>query len=203
MAECRGLGVRELYVLLHLSRFGADYAGSVARVSGMSLEEAGRALERLEELGLAERRMGSAVKNTEAKLKLSHEVRKHHTYYVLTREGRRLARSLRHGALEECIDETLGRGAWRLLVLLRRAGYEHAVVLARLMAMRLGEVQALLDALEAAGLVHHSRPRTLKARKRKAKPKRETRCLHRYYHLTRLGEMLLRLAGGAEGRGDR
>ena len=195
MGSC-GLGVRELYVLLHLDRFGADYAGSIARVSGMGVEEAEEALLRLEGLGLVERRLGSAVKNTEAKLKLSSEVRKHHTYYVLTRDGRRLARRLRHRGLGECLDEALGEGAWRLLVLLRRVGYEHAVMLARLLSTRLEEVEELLEALEEAGLVHHSRPRVLKARKRRAKPKRETRCQHRYYSLTRLGEMLLRLGSG-------
>ncbi len=190
---CMGLGPLGLYALLHLYEAGADYGASLARVAGAALGDAVAALEELEALGLAERLQGSAVKNTVAKLKLSSEVRKHHTYYTLTREGRRAARSLRRGCLAACIDEALGEDAWRLLLLLREAGYEHAGTLSRLLGRPLAETLALLEALVEAGLVSASRPKTLKRGKRRAKPKRETRCHHQYYSLTRLGEMLLRL----------
>ncbi len=195
---CRGLGPLGLYALLHLYEAGADYGASLARLAGVPLEDAVAALEELERRGLAERLHGSAVKNTVAKLKLSSEVRKHHTYYTLTREGRRAARSLRRGCLAACIDEALGEGAWRLLRLLREAGYEHALTLSRLLGKPLGETTGLLEALVGAGLATASRPKTLKRGKRRAKPKRETRCHHRYYSLSRLGEMLLRLGGRGE-----
>lgn len=194
--ECRGLSPLELYALLHLEQAGTDYALSLARAARVDLEATMGALEALEARGLAERRAhGSALKNTVARMKLSREVRKHHTYYTLTREGRLLARRIRHGLLGECIDRAAGEGASRLLGLLRRVGIEHAETLARLAGMPLGEALARLEALEALGLVTSARPKTIKASKRRAKPKRETRAHHRYYSLTRLAELLLRAAG--------
>jgi len=192
---CMELSPLGLYALLHLYEVGADYGASLARVAGVALEDAVAVLEELEGLGLAERLHGSAVKNTVAKLKLSSEVRKHHTYYKLTTAGKRAARRLRRGCLAECINESLGEGAWSLLTLLREAGYEHAATLSRLLRKPVTETLELLERLETAGLVSASRPKTLKAKRRRMKPKRETRCHHRYYSLTRLGEMLLRLGG--------
>ena len=192
---CPGLRPLEVYALLHLERAGVDYALSLAKAARIPLEQAMKALEALEEKGLAERRShGSALKNTEAKMKLSREVRKHHTYYTLTREGRRLARMIRHGLLEDCIDQAVGHGASALLRTLSRAGYEHAETLARITGIPLHEAISLLDALEEEGLVKAERPKTIKASKRRAKPKRETRAHHRYYHATRLAELLLRAA---------
>lgn len=117
---------------------------------------------------------GSATERTEAKLKLSHEVRKHHTYYRLSREGRCFIRSMKQRNMLEKYLTLLTRcsKAGKLLSLPREAGHEHVVAIARVLSMRVDEAQCLIDRL--------------------IELEKETRCLHKYYRLTRLGELVTR-----------
>ncbi|ACB40036.1 DUF2250 domain-containing protein [Pyrobaculum neutrophilum] len=86
----------ELAVLRHLKRANVDYGKSIAVNTGIPLQKVLDILEKLEALGLVERvRGGKTLKRTEARYKLSHEVRKHHVYYRLTRKGRHLLRQER------------------------------------------------------------------------------------------------------------
>lgn len=137
---------------------------------------------------------GSATERTEAKLKLSHEVRKHHTYYRLSREGKCFIRSMKQRNMLEKYLTLLTRcsKAGKLLSLPREAGHEHVVAIARVLSMRVDEAQCLIDRLIELGLVAETKPKVLKMEHRKAKPKKETRCLHKYYRLTRLGELVTR-----------
>ena len=186
-----------LYILLHLRMAGIDYAKSIARLPKISIEDTLAALDELEALGLIERVHGSAIKRTQAKLKLSYEVRKHHTYYQLSRSGEALVKAMRRGRdfLKKIMELMTGHEkAYRLTMLLREAGYEHPVTLARLLPATLEETQSLLEELVSLGLVVETKPKTLKMKHRRAKPKKETRCLHKYYRLSRLAELLLRQA---------
>ncbi|AEM38998.1 protein of unknown function DUF2250 [Pyrolobus fumarii 1A] len=182
------------YILLHLRMTCTDYAKSIARTVKMPIEDVVLTLDRLEELGLIERVHGSALKRTEAKLKLSHEVRKHHTYYKLSRSGEMLVRSVkRHGLIEKWLALITGHSkAHQLLQFLSEAEHEHIVAIAQALSLQLEEAQRLIDKLIELGLVAETKPKVLKMKHRRAKPKKETRCLHRYYRLTRLAELLIR-----------
>ncbi len=183
----------QLYILFHLKKVGMDYAKSIARTTETPIEEVVAALDELEAKGLIERVSGATVKRSEAKLKMSKEVHKHHTYYSLSKEGKELWKKLRdEREASKAIDEVVGDGAWELMKMLRRYGYEHAVMLSKLLGKRLEETQELLEKAVAYGIIHETKPKTLKAKHRKAKAKRETRCQHKYYKISRLGELLLR-----------
>ncbi|OWJ55211.1 hypothetical protein Pdsh_04280 [Pyrodictium delaneyi] len=183
-----------VYILFHLRKACSDYAKSIARVLRMPIEDIVLALDHLEQLGLVERVHGSAIKRTEAKLKLSYGVRKHHTYYKLSREGEMILRSMKQRNLfEKYLTLLTGCSkAGKLLLLLREAGHEHVVTIARILSMKVDETQCLIDKLIELGLIAETKPKVLKMKHRKAKPKKETRCLHKYYRLTRLGELITR-----------
>ncbi len=181
----------KLYILFHLREVGMDYAKSISKVTKVPIEEVVLVLEELEQEGLIERTSGSAVKRTDAKLKLSHEVRKHHTYYTLTNKGKERWKRLRRELAKE-LDEAVGDKTFELLEFLREAKHEHLIMIAKKLSMTKERAQELLERCEEEGLVVEVKPKTLKAKHRRAKPKKETRCLHKYYKLTRLGELLLR-----------
>lgn len=77
----------QIYILIHLRKVNSDYAKSIARVLKTSIENVVLALEQLENLGFIERVHGSAIKRANVKLKLSLEVRKHYTYYKLSKNS--------------------------------------------------------------------------------------------------------------------
>ena len=183
----------EAYIIIHLRKVESDYAKSIARVTELPIDVVVEALESLEQLNLIERTSGSAVKRENAKLKWSSEVRKHHTYYTLSKEGKNLWKKIRNEEeMRKLVERSVGQKGWDLLKALKRYGYEHAIMLSKILDLRLQEVQELLDNAVSYGLVVETKPKTLKMKDRKAKPKKETRCLHKYYKLSRLGELLLR-----------
>ena len=183
-----------IYILFHLRKTCSDYAKSIAKILRIPIENVVLALEQLEQLGLIERVHGSAIKRTDAKLKLSHEVRKHHTYYKLSRDGEKLLRDIKnHGLLSKCLTLSTGHSkVHQLLLFLKEAEYEHIITIARILSMKINEAQELIDKLIELGLIVETKPKILKMKHRRAKPKKETRCLHKYYKLTRLGELLTR-----------
>lgn len=192
---------RALLVLAHLKQAGLDYGLSISKRLHMRLCDVLEILESLERMGLIERGGASALKNTEARMKLSDEVRKHHTYYRLTGEGeevlkeardeRRLARAYAGILLER-------RDLYEALSYVRAAGIDHAGTFARLLRRSVEEAEALLEGLERMGLVERVKEKTIKFGERKAKPKKETRTHHFYYRITRLGERALKAAQGGE-----
>lgn len=84
-----------LVVMRHLKRAGVDYGKSIARNTGIPLQRVLEILEELERLGVVERVQGKVLKRSKARFKLSNEVRKHHVYYRLSRQGELLLRELR------------------------------------------------------------------------------------------------------------
>ena len=76
-----------LYILTHLKRAGMDYAKSISKIADISIDVIENALNEMERKGIIERTHGSAIKRTEARFKLSYEVRKHHKYYRLTNDS--------------------------------------------------------------------------------------------------------------------
>ncbi len=97
---------RKIYIdiLLHLKRAGLDYGKSIARATGYPLASVLSALEELEAAGLVERAGGRVLKRSEAKMKLSPEVRKHHVYYKLSRRGEVVVRCLKRRGASAYLD---------------------------------------------------------------------------------------------------
>ena len=149
-------------------------------------------LEKMEKAGLINRTQGSAIKRTEARFKLSYEVRKHHTYYRLTKEGESLLRDLRNN-LGSYFEDIFGDNkAFEVFSFILKAEYEHPGYIAKSHSMDMGRVKEILSKMSEAGLVETCKPKTLKRKHRRAKPKKETRTQHKYYRVSRLGKMLFR-----------
>ena len=79
----------KLLILRHLKAANVDYAFSIARNLGIETEDA---VEELEDEGFVVKVFGRGLKRTKAKMKRSPEVRKHHTYYTLTKKGKEYLR---------------------------------------------------------------------------------------------------------------
>ncbi|AEA46197.1 DUF2250 domain-containing protein [Archaeoglobus veneficus] len=184
----------QVYILFHLRRANIDYAKSIARTLKMEQQEIEKVLKELEDMRFIERTHGSAIKRSEARFKLSHEVRKHHTYYGLTKDGEHTIRSIRDDFSEYLAHLTGCNVTFPILQFFRMAGCEHAGVVARAFSMRIDECRELLAKLVQLGLLVYCDSKVLKRKHRKAKAKKETRTHHRYYRLSRLAEMLLRYA---------
>ncbi|RLI70685.1 DUF2250 domain-containing protein [Archaeoglobales archaeon] len=181
-----------LYILVHLKRAGIDYAKSISKNVNVSLNVIVSALEKMVKLGIIERTHGSAIKRTEARFKLSYEVRKHHTYYKLTNEGEKVLRKIKSNINDYFKELTGFEKAFEVFMFIIRAEYEHAGFIAKSFSMKNEQIKDLLANLIDSGLIEESKPKVLKKKHRKAKPKKETRTQHKYYRATRLGKMLVR-----------
>jgi len=181
-----------LYILAHLIRAGIDYAKSISKTLKHPQSYLIEELEDMENLGYIERTHGSAIKRTEARFKLSYEVRKHHTYYRLTKEGEILLKKIKNNLEGYFEDITGNEKSFEIFTFLIKAEYEHAGLIAKSFSMNTEQTRDLLMKLINLGLIEQCKPRTLKRKHRKAKPKKETRTQHMYYRATRLGNMLLR-----------
>ncbi|AHC52017.1 hypothetical protein SUSAZ_08790 [Sulfolobus acidocaldarius SUSAZ] len=185
---------RLLEVLRHLKRANVDYGKSIMLNTKIPLTEVLDVLDKLESLGLIERVTGATLKNTEAKFKLSQEVHKHHTYYRLTRDGDHLLRRLDEkdiiNAYAEIVkDDEVGL---KLLYYAEELNSDHALTYSKLLRKPLEEITPKIEELERMGLMEEKNSKVIKFRERRAKPKKETRTHHKYYGLTRLGELLVR-----------
>ena len=76
-----------LRVLEHFRLARVDYAKNVAKYTEISRDLVASSIRELESHGLLERYTNTSVKKTDARLKKSAEVHKHHTYYEITRSG--------------------------------------------------------------------------------------------------------------------
>lgn len=81
-------------VCFHLDAVGSDYPRSMAGYLKADREDVVETCEALREAGPVERIESGTVKRRNAKAKRSEEVRQHHTYYRLSREGDHLLRWL-------------------------------------------------------------------------------------------------------------
>jgi predicted transcriptional regulator len=181
-----------IYLLVHLKRANIDYARSIARTLKMDESVIVNYLKDLEHIGLAERTHGSAIKRTEARLKLSYEVRKHHTYYGLTRLGEHLLREMKKDFGKYLATITDHESTLEILIFFAMVECEHAGVIARVFSMRIEEARNFLGRLVDLGLLTECMSKVLKKKHRKSKLKKETRTHHKYYKLSRLSELLLR-----------
>lgn len=182
----------ELYILIHLRRANADYANAIAKRLKFPREEVMHTLRRLEEACIVERTPGSAIKKSEARFKLTLEVRKHHLYFSLSREGEHLLRSLLKRGVAQYFKERYSEEAFELLEFLKKAGCENHLHISKALSIPAERTRILLETLRDEGLVDLCRAKVLKRKHRRAKPKRETRTHHKYYRVTRLYELLVR-----------
>ena len=181
-----------LYILVHLKRAGIDYTKSISKTVSIPIDTIENALNEMERKGIIERTHGSAIKRTEARFKLSYEVRKHHKYYRLTNDGEKLLRTIKNNIDEYFKNITGFEKAFDVFIFIIKAEYEHAGYIAKTFSMNVEQVKKLLTELIELGLVEGSKPKVLKKKHRKAKPKKEMRTQHKYYRATRLGKMLVR-----------
>lgn len=182
----------ELYILIHLRRASADYANAIAKRLKFPRDEVMRTLRRLEEACLVERSSGSAIKKSEARFKLTLEVRKHHLYFTLSRKGEHLLRSLLKKGIALYFKERYSEEAFELLEFLKKAGCENHLHISKALSLPVERTRALLETLREERLVDLCRAKVLKRKHRRAKPKKETRTHHKYYRVTRLYELIVR-----------
>ena len=104
-----------LYILLHLKKAKVDYAKMMAKMSCVDLDLINSCIEDLIKAGLVERDSGSAIKRSKAKFKKAFEVRKHHTYYKLTKDGEHFVRRIDKRWLKNYFNELIGRGAFKII----------------------------------------------------------------------------------------
>jgi len=141
--------------------------------------------------GLLERIESGTVKQRNVKAKQANEVRQHHTYYRLSREGDHLLRFLdeREGQLNVLRHLPDGQ---RLVRRLSRGGPDYARMTANELEMAFEYVRHLYRALRQVGLVDEYDGSTIKASERKLKPKAETHRKHTYYVSTDRADALVR-----------
>ena len=119
------------------------------------------------------------------------EVRQHHTYYRLSREGDHLLRFLDEpeGQLNVLWHLSDGRTLVRRLA---RGGPDYPRMTADELDMTFEYVRHLYRALRQVGLVTEYDGSMIKASERKSKPKDKTHRKHTYYVTTDRGEQALR-----------
>lgn len=185
---------RMLEILKHLKKANVDYGKSIMLNTKIPIQEVVDLLDKLEKIGLIERVHGATLKNTEAKFKLSKEVHKHHTYYRLTREGDHLLRQLDEKALIDGYIELVKNDQFALDILriADDVNADHALTYAKLTHKTLEEVTPKLEELIMWGLLEEKNAKIIKFMDRRSKPKKETRTHHKYYGLTRTGELVVR-----------
>ena len=83
-----------LRVLEHFRLAKVDYAKNITRYTEIQRNVVLECLDYLERGGLIRKFTNTSIKRTEAKLKRSAEVHKHHTYFQLTKSGISMLRSI-------------------------------------------------------------------------------------------------------------
>ncbi|CAC11462.1 conserved hypothetical protein [Thermoplasma acidophilum] len=76
-----------LRVLKHFTIAHVDYAKNITRYTEIPQMRVREYLKRLKDLGLLDYYTNTSIKRTEAKLKKSAEVHKHHTYYQINKKA--------------------------------------------------------------------------------------------------------------------
>jgi predicted transcriptional regulator len=175
----------------HLRRVEGNYPRSMAGHLDADRDHVEDLCERLETAGVLERVESGTVKQRNVKAKQADEVRQHHTYYRLSRDGSRLLRFLseREGKLNVLRHLSDGR---RIARRLARGGPDYPRMTAEDLEMEFEYVRHCYRALRRVGLVTEYEGSTIKASERKLKPKDETHRKHTYFVTTDVAEELLR-----------
>jgi predicted transcriptional regulator len=125
------------------------------------------------------------------KAKQADEVRQHHTYYRLSRDGDHLLRFLAGREGKANVLRHLPDGL-TLVRRLARGGPDYPRMTADDLDMDFEHVRHLYRALRRVGLVTTYEGSTIKGSERKLKPKDETHRKHTYYVATQVAEATLR-----------
>jgi predicted transcriptional regulator len=93
-------------VLYHLSIAKVDYAKNVMRYTEIPVIYVADYLEMLRQMGFLEYYTNTSIKRSDARLKKSAEVHKHHTYYAITRKGELALKNVTPKVYLELLDRT-------------------------------------------------------------------------------------------------
>lgn len=149
----------------------------------------------METAGILERVESGTVKQRRVKAKQADEVRQHHTYYRLSRQGDHLLRFLGDREGKANVLRHLPDGL-TIARRLSRGGPDYPRMTAEELDMEFEYVRHCYRALRRVGLVTTYEGSTIKASERKLKPKAETHRKHTYYVTTPVAEQLLRELDG-------
>lgn len=181
-------------VCYHLDTVEGNYPRSMAGHLDAERGHVEDLCDELETAGLLERVESGTVKQRRVKAKQADEVRQHHTYYRLSRDGDHLLRFLgdREGKLNVLRHLPDGQTIVRRL---HRGGPDYPRMTAEELELEFEYVRHLYRALGRVGLVTEYEGSTIKANERKLKPKDETHRKHTYYVTTDVADELLRELG--------
>lgn len=182
-------------ICYHLERVEGNYPRSMAGHLDARRGDVEDRCEEMETAGILERVESGTVKQRRVKAKQADEVRQHHTYYRLSRQGDHLLRLLgeREGQLNVLRHLPDGK---RLVARLDRGGPDYPRMTAEELGMEFEYVRHLYRALRRVGLVTTYEGSTIKASERKLKPKDETHRKHTYYVATDRANDILRELDG-------
>ena len=180
------------YLLLyHLDTVEGNYPRSMAGHLDAERGQVEELCDGMESAGVLERVESGTVKQRRVKAKKADEVRQHHTYYRLSREGDHLLRFLDTEDGQRNVLRHLPDGR-TLAQRLARGGPDYPRMTAEELDMDFEYVRHLYRALRRVGLVTVYEGSTIKGSERKLKPKDETHRKHTYYVTTSTAEQLLR-----------
>jgi predicted transcriptional regulator len=181
-------------VCYHLDAVEGNYPRSMAGHLDAERGHVEALCEEMETAGLLERVESGTVKQRRVKAKQADEVRQHHTYYRLSREGDHLLRFLAEpeGRLNVLRHLPDGR---TVVERLARGGPDYPRMTAEDLGMDFEYVRHLYRALRQVGLVTEYEGSTIKGSERKLKPKAETHRKHTYYVATDRADERLRELG--------
>ncbi len=178
-------------ICYHLDAVEGNYPRSMAGHLDAKRGQVEDLCKQMETAGILERIESGTVKQRNVKAKLADEVRQHHTYYRLSRQGDHLLRFLteREGKLNVLRHLPDGQ---TLAKRLARGGPDYPRMTAEELGMEFEYVRHLYRALRKVGLVTEYEGSTIKGNERKLKPKAETHRKHTYYIVTDVADELLR-----------
>lgn len=178
-------------ICYHLGAVEGNYPRSMAGHLDAERGHVESLCEEMETAGLLERVESGTVKQRNVKAKQADEVRQHHTYYRLSRDGDHLLRFLDELAGQVNVLRHLPDGH-TLVKRLDRGGPDYPRMTAEELAMEFEYVRHLYRALRQIGILTEYEGSTIKGAERKLKPKDETHRKHTYYVTTDRGEQALR-----------
>ncbi|MBX0305965.1 DUF2250 domain-containing protein [Haloarcula salinisoli] len=178
-------------ICYHLDTVEGNYPRSMAGHLDADRAHVEELCEEMERAGLLERVESGTVKQRNVKAKAADEVRQHHTYYRLSREGDHLLRFLDDADGQVNVLRHLPDGH-TLVERLARGGPDYPRMSARDLEMEFEYVRHLYRALRQVGLVMKYEGSTIKGTERSLKPKTETHRKHTYYVTTDRGDEVRR-----------
>lgn len=178
-------------ICYHLDTVEGNYPRSMAGHLDAQRDHVESLCTNMETAGVLERVESGTVKQRRVKAKQADEVRQHHTYYRLSREGDHLLRFLDEPEGQRNVLRHLPDGH-TLVERLARGGPDYPRMTAEELDMEFEYVRHLYRALRQVGLVTEYEGSTIKGTERKLKPKDETHRKHTYYVTTNRGDDALR-----------